>query len=150
MLVFFFSEIRVFEKIFLHFSTSYFILFTVIAEKGIKLGLYGAGAVKTIKGGTGSGDVNIRATISIYEGLVNAGVQVTSESWLKQYEEYYEKARLIWKEQIPELFRFLFEENTFLQAGMQHLYIPVFTFLFSAQISKKMVLFSKKVAFREE
>ena len=90
--------------------------------------------------------MNIRATISIYEGLVNAGVQVTSESWLKQYE----KARLIWKEQIPELFRFLFEENTFLQAGMQHLYIPVFTFLFSAQISKKMVLFSKKVAFREE
>ena len=50
--------------------------------------------------------MNIRATISIYEGLVNAGVQVTSESWLKQYEEYYEKARLIWKEQIPEPFRF--------------------------------------------
>ena len=118
MLVFFFSEIRVFEKIFLHFSTNYFILFTVIAEKGIKLGLYGAGAVKTIKGGTRSGDVNIRATISIYEGLVNAGVQVTSESWLKQYEEYYEKARLIWKEQIPEIFRFWFEETTFLQAGM--------------------------------
>lgn len=89
--------------------------------------------------------MNIRATISIYEGLVNAGVQVTSESWLKQYEEYYEKARLIWKEQIPELFRFLFEENTFLQAGMQHLYIPVFTFLFSAQISKKWYFFLKKL-----
>ena len=34
-----------------------------------KIGLYGAGAGKTVKGGTGSGDVNNRSNISIYQGL---------------------------------------------------------------------------------
>lgn len=69
-------------------------------KKGIKLGLYGAGAIKTIKGGTGSGDVNNRASVSIYEGLVNAGFEVTSERWLKDYEICYEQARQDWKQEI--------------------------------------------------
>lgn len=86
--------------------------------------------------------MNIRATISIYEGLVNAGVQVTSESWLKQYEEYYEKARLIWKEQIPELFRFLFEENTFLQGrNATFIHSCFYFFFFSADIKKNGTFF---------
>ena len=42
-------------------------------KKGAKIGLYGGGAVKTMKGGTGSGDVNERRTVSVYEGLENAG-----------------------------------------------------------------------------
>ena len=53
--------------------------------KGSRLGLYGAGAVKTVKGGTGSGDVNERHSVTIYEGLTNAGYQITSGQWLDSY-----------------------------------------------------------------
>lgn len=35
-------------------------------EKGSKVALYGIGASKTIKGGTGSGDVNERDKVSIF------------------------------------------------------------------------------------
>lgn len=36
--------------------------------------LYGAGASHTIKGGTGSGDVNERECVSIYQGMKNADI----------------------------------------------------------------------------
>ncbi len=50
-----------------------------------KIALYGAGARETIKGGTGSGDVNVRHYVSIEEGLENAGFTVTSKSWMEGY-----------------------------------------------------------------
>lgn len=65
-----------------------------------KIGLYGAGAVKTIKGGTGSGDVNERDCVTILQGLKTAGYQITSEEWLAGYEKIYEQARLEWKETV--------------------------------------------------
>ncbi len=68
--------------------------------KGSKIGLYGAGAVKTIKGGTGSGDVNERDSVNIYQGLVNAGYEITSREWLEDYENLYNQARQEWKEAI--------------------------------------------------
>lgn len=42
---------------------------TLPLKPGTKIGLYGAGAVRTIKGGTGSGDVNNRYNVNIYDGL---------------------------------------------------------------------------------
>ncbi|MDU0348004.1 beta-glucosidase [Actinomyces sp. MRS3W] len=51
-----------------------------------KLALYGAGARRTIKGGTGSGDVNSRHVVSIEEGLENAGFTLTTKSWLDAYD----------------------------------------------------------------
>ena len=68
--------------------------------KGSKIGLYGAGAVCTVKGGTGSGDVNERDSINIYDGLKNAGFQVTSASWLEAYNKVYDEARLAWRDLI--------------------------------------------------
>lgn len=50
-----------------------------------KVALYGSGARATIKGGTGSGDVNVRHFVSVEEGLEKAGFEVTSKSWLDQY-----------------------------------------------------------------
>ena len=65
-----------------------------------KIGLYGAGAGKTVKGGTGSGDVNNRSNISIYQGLKENGIQIVSEKWLANYESIYAEARRAWKEKI--------------------------------------------------
>ncbi len=66
------------------------------------IALLGSGAEKTVKGGIGSGDVNNRENISIYQGMKEAGVTITSENWLEDYEERYKNARNVWKEKILE------------------------------------------------
>lgn len=69
-------------------------------KKGSKIALYGAGAVQTVKGGTGSGDVNERKSVTIAEGLRNAGYSLTTEDWLSQYASLYQAARQAWKGEI--------------------------------------------------
>lgn len=64
------------------------------------LALLGSGANKTVKGGIGSGDVNNRRNISIYEGIREAGTIVTSSDWLADYDRRYQTARERWKEKI--------------------------------------------------
>lgn len=66
------------------------------------IALFGAGAKKTVKGGIGSGDVNNRENVSIYEGLTDAGVSITSKDWLFDYERRYADARAVWKNKILE------------------------------------------------
>ena len=56
-----------------------------------KVALYGAGAGMTIKGGTGSGEVNERHAISILEGMEAAGFTVTTKNWINSYAEEYRK-----------------------------------------------------------
>lgn len=80
---------------------------TLPLKPGTKIGLYGAGAVRTIKGGTGSGDVNNRYNVNIYDGLKNAGYEITSVEWLDGYDSCYIQARESWK---AEIFRKLTEE----------------------------------------
>ena len=55
------------------------------------IALYGSGARHTIKGGTGSGDVNSRHEVSIEEGLEAQGVTVTTKAWLDRYDEMKDK-----------------------------------------------------------
>lgn len=62
--------------------------------------LYGAGVSKTIKGGTGSGDVNERESVSIYQGMKDGGYDITNEEWISAYERCYEDARVSWREEI--------------------------------------------------
>ena len=57
-----------------------------------KIALYGNAARKTIKGGTGSGDVNVRHYTSVEEGLENAGFTITSKGWLDAYDAVVAKA----------------------------------------------------------
>ena len=56
------------------------------------ISLYGSGARHTIKGGTGSGDVNSRFIVSVEQGLRDAGFIITTESWLDSYDAIVEKA----------------------------------------------------------
>ncbi len=71
-------------------------------KEGSKVALFGAGAGKTMKGGTGSGDVNEREAVSIYQGMVNAGFQITTADWVKEYDKIYEDARIAWRDEILE------------------------------------------------
>ena len=48
--------------------------------------------MKTIQGGIGSGDVNNRQNITIYEGMAESGIQITSRDWLDNYEHRYQEA----------------------------------------------------------
>ncbi|MCC8051988.1 MAG: glycoside hydrolase family 3 C-terminal domain-containing protein [Clostridiales bacterium] len=64
------------------------------------IALYGAGAGHTIKGGTGSGDVNERYSVTIAEGLKNAGYRITTKDWLDDYERRFTEAREQWRDEI--------------------------------------------------
>ncbi|MCH4009561.1 glycoside hydrolase family 3 protein [Companilactobacillus sp.] len=55
------------------------------------IALFGAGAYGTVKGGTGSGNVNPRQTINIWDGLKDAGYTVTSTDWLNNIAADYNK-----------------------------------------------------------
>ena len=62
-------------------------------EQGAKLALYGRGARDTIKGGTGSGDVNSRNTISVEQGLLNAGFTVVNKAFLDRFDAEFAIAK---------------------------------------------------------
>ena len=72
-------------------------------QPGSKVALYGSGAVKTIKGGSGSGDVNERETISIWAGMKNAGYEIVNEDWLSEYKCLYEIEKRAWRDRILEI-----------------------------------------------
>lgn len=71
-------------------------------EMDIPIVLLGNGAARTIKGGTGSGDVNERKSVSIYEGMQAAGACFASEKWVKDYDQCYMNARYEWKDRVLE------------------------------------------------
>ena len=55
--------------------------------------LYGSGARRTIKGGTGSGEVNSRYFVTAEQGLEAAGFTISTGFWLESYENLYAAAR---------------------------------------------------------
>ncbi len=62
------------------------------------IALYGSGASQTVKGGTGSADMNERDSVSIYQGMKNAGFSITSEEWIHDYDARYVTARNNWRD----------------------------------------------------
>lgn len=56
-------------------------------EEAGPVALYGNGARGTLKGGTGSGDVNSRFVVTAEKGLERAGFTVTTKDWLSRYEK---------------------------------------------------------------
>ncbi len=57
-----------------------------------KIALFGAGIKHATKGGTGSGEVNNRDNVTIYDAFVKLGYTITSNRWLEDYEEYTKAA----------------------------------------------------------
>ena len=58
-----------------------------------ELALYGSGARRTIKGGTGSGEVNSRFYVTVEKGLENAGFSITTGCWMDAYNTVYANAK---------------------------------------------------------
>ena len=68
-----------------------------------KLALFGMGARRTIKGGTGSGDVNTRTSICVEEGLEKAGFEIVTKDWLDRCEaEAVEAKRSYLEDYLPK------------------------------------------------
>lgn len=73
---------------------------TLPLAKGSSVALYGAGVCHTVKGGTGSGDVNERNSIAILKGMEDAGYHIANREWIAEYEKQYDNARLEWKRNV--------------------------------------------------
>ena len=58
-----------------------------------RLALYGSGARRTVKGGTGSGEVNSRFFVTAEAGLEAAGFRIASKAWLDRYDALRAAAR---------------------------------------------------------
>lgn len=84
-----------------------------------RIALFGSGIRHTIKGGTGSGDVNSRTVINIERGIEDAGLIVTSKKWLDKYDkirinsekEYLKKLKSISKDQNITIIEAAFNNN---------------------------------------
>ena len=59
--------------------------------KAREISLFGSGARLTVKGGSGSGNVRERFSVSIEDGLINNGFQIRNSSWLDRFSQTYEK-----------------------------------------------------------
>ena len=52
-----------------------------------EVALYGNGVRHTIKGGTGSGSVNVKEFINVEDTFERAGIKVLTKDWLEKYDE---------------------------------------------------------------
>ena len=69
-------------------------------DKPCSIAAYGNGVRHTIKGGTGSGEVNSRFFINIEEGLKQTGFTIASSSWLDEFEETCKNYRKTWVKEL--------------------------------------------------
>lgn len=74
-----------------------------LSDQVKKIALYGTGARHTIKGGTGSGDVNVRESISIARGLKEAGFEIVTEEWLDRYDQELKKAQNAYLKKLKDI-----------------------------------------------
>ena len=71
-------------------------------EKPCTLAAYGSGVRRTIRGGTGSGEVNSRYSVTIEEGLQQAGFTLTGMEWHTGYEQARKKAHKAFLKQLKK------------------------------------------------
>ena len=73
-------------------------------EPSVKsIALFGSGARRTVKGGTGSGDVNVRDFVSVEQGLKHAGFEIVTDAWLTEQENTMVQAKESYDAHIQEL-----------------------------------------------
>lgn len=70
-----------------------------------KIALYGPGSRKTVKGGSGSGDVRERYSVTIEDGLKSAGFSFPTTLWMDRFERKYREDVAAWRAQVEESIR---------------------------------------------
>lgn len=65
-----------------------------------EIALYGNGVRRTVKGGTGSGEVNSRFFETVEDGFKKAGFTITTDAWLDAYDARYVQAKQDFKKEI--------------------------------------------------
>jgi len=89
-----------------------------------KVALYGPGASMTIKGGTGSGEVNERHSVTILEGLTDRGFEITTRDWISAFEQQYAAAQARYQEEKKKRVN-IFKPNTIMQMLFDNFRAPV-------------------------
>lgn len=79
----------------------------ILPLKTKRVALYGPGVTRTIKGGTGSGEVNERHSVTILEGMENRGFEITTRQWLSDYEGAYEDGEIAHKKAQRDIIKLL-------------------------------------------
>ena len=74
----------------------------VLPLKPQRIALYGPGARMTVKGGSGSGNVHERSSVTIEQGLLNAGFTLTGTGWMDRVEAQYQAALDRWRAEVEE------------------------------------------------
>lgn len=69
-------------------------------EAPCSIAAFGSGVRDTIKGGTGSGEVNSRYFVNVEQGLKEAGFTITNPFWSDMYSSFRDKARRDFKDSI--------------------------------------------------
>ena len=67
-----------------------------------KIALYGPGSRMTVKGGSGSGDVHERHSVTIEEGLKNAGFEFPTTLWMDRFKSKYDADVAAWRSNLEE------------------------------------------------
>ena len=67
-----------------------------------KIALYGPGSRMTVKGGSGSGDVHERHSVTIEEGLKNAGFEFPTTLWMDRFKSKYDADVAAWRSDLEE------------------------------------------------
>lgn len=76
-----------------------------------RIALYGAGARMTVRGGTGSGDTHERYSVSIEQGLENAGFELVNTRWIDRFDMDYAAGKKLWRDGIEEKIKDYTMEN---------------------------------------
>ena len=70
----------------------------ILPLKPQKIALFGGGSRMTVKGGAGSGDVHERCSVSIEEGLKNAGFTFGNTLWMDRFSDKCERELKEWRD----------------------------------------------------
>ena len=69
-------------------------------ENPCDIACFGNGVRNTVKGGTGSGEVNSRYFINIEEGLIKAGFTITNPQWASKFAPFMTRAKENFRKEI--------------------------------------------------
>ena len=74
----------------------------VLPLENKSIALYGVGARMTVKGGSGSGDVEERYSVSIEQGLLNGGYSIVHPLWLNRFDAKFKADTESWRQSVEE------------------------------------------------